>query len=507
MVHSGDIFWKTGRTTKPKPLWYPTKFPHLSLFTKTLYAHLCLQVYTPVIMEGDKKKDQYENDQIIDQVDSTRGYMEPIKDEMTASRLQDPFAGEEGSQVQYRIMKWWHCAILMIAQSISLGVLSLPSSMATLGFVPGCILILVLGALTTYTGYVLGQFKLCHPHIHNMSDAAEVLFGAWGREIATAAQILFFIFLMGAHILTFSIMMNTLTNHGACTLIFGLVGAILCFVLTLSRRLQEVSYLGWISSLSIFASVLITIVGVGIDSPNAKGYAINHPSLLSGFSACLNIVISFAGHLAFFSFQSELAEPKDFTKALITLQVTDTSLYLVTAVVIYYYTGAEVKSPALLSASPVVSKVAFGIAIGTIVIAGVIIAHVGAKTIYVRLFRGTNRMNEYSLVSYGSWVLIVLILWTIAWIIASAIPVFNDLLSLLAAAFGSWFSFGLEGLFWLHMNRGKLASKRKVALAILNFFLVLIACLICGMGLWATAKDISSSAKNAHGAFSCADNR
>ncbi|KAE8312385.1 transmembrane amino acid transporter protein-domain-containing protein [Aspergillus transmontanensis] len=405
---------------------------------------------------------------------------------MTASRLQDPFAGEEGSQVQYRIMKWWY--------SISLGVLSLPSSMATLGFVPGCILILVLGALTTYTGYVLGQFKLCHPHIHNMSDAAE-------------HRSFFFIFLMGAHILTFSIMMNTLTNHGACTLIFGLVGAILCFVLTLSRRLQEVSYLGWISSLSIFASVLITIVGVGIDSPNAKGYAINHPSLLSGFSACLNIVISFAGHLAFFSVQSELAEPKDFTKALITLQVTDTSLYLVTAVVIYYYTGAEVKTPALLSASPVVSKVAFGIAIGTIVIAGVIIAHVGAKTIYVRLFRGTNRMNEYSLVSYGSWVLIVLILWTIAWIIASAIPVFNDLLSLLAAAFGSWFSFGLEGLFWLHMNRGKLASKRKIALAILNFVLVLIACLICGMGLWATAKDISSSAKNAHGAFSCADNR
>ncbi|KAB8217670.1 transmembrane amino acid transporter protein-domain-containing protein [Aspergillus novoparasiticus] len=408
---------------------------------------------------------------------------------MRASRLQDPFAGEEGSQVQYP-------TLVMIAQSISLGVLSLPSSMATLGFVPGCILILVLGALTTYTGYVLGQFKLCHPHIHNMSDAAEVLFGAWGREIATAAQILFFIFLMGAHILTFSIMMNTLTNHGACTLIFGLVGAILCFVLTLSRP-----------SLSIFASVIITIVGVGIDGPNAKGYAINHPSLLSGFSACLNIVISFAGHLAFFSFQSELAEPKDFTKALITLQVTDTSLYLVTAVVIYYYTGAEVKSPALLSASPVVSKVAFGIAIGTIVIAGVIIAHVGAKTIYVRLFRGTNRMNEYSLVSYGSWVLIVLILWTIAWIIASAIPVFNDLLSLLAAAFGSWFSFGLEGLFWLHMNRGKLASKRKIALAILNFFLVLIACLICGMGLWATVKDISSSAKNAHGAFSCADNR
>jgi hypothetical protein len=77
-----------------------------------------------------------------------------------------------------------------------------------------------------------------------MSDAAGILFGQVGREIVAAAQILFFIFLMGAHILTFSIMMNTLTNHGTCTIIFTVVGAVLSFVLTLSRRLQEVSYLG-----------------------------------------------------------------------------------------------------------------------------------------------------------------------------------------------------------------------------------------------------------------------
>lgn len=77
-----------------------------------------------------------------------------------------------------------------------------------------------------------------------MADAAEILFGAWGREIFGAAQVLCFIFLMGAHVLTFSIMMNTLSNHGACTIVFTVVGAILCFVLTLSRRLEEVSYLG-----------------------------------------------------------------------------------------------------------------------------------------------------------------------------------------------------------------------------------------------------------------------
>lgn len=108
----------------------------------------------------------------------------------------------------------------------------------------GCIIIVGIGALTTYTGYVVGQFKLRYPQVHNMSDATEILFGPWGREIAQIAQVLCFIFLMGAHVLTFSIMMNTLTEHGACTIIFCLVGAVLCFILTLSRRLEEVSYLG-----------------------------------------------------------------------------------------------------------------------------------------------------------------------------------------------------------------------------------------------------------------------
>ncbi|KAJ5234855.1 uncharacterized protein N7469_004023 [Penicillium citrinum] len=426
---------------------------------------------------------------------------------MDPEKSLDPFAGEEAGGVQYRSMKWWNCAILMIAQSVSLGVLSLPSSMAVLGLVPGCIIIVGIGAMTTYTGYVVGQFKLRYPQVHNMADASEILFGPWGREIFGIAQLLCFIFLMGAHILTFSIMMNTLSNHGACTIIFCLVGAILCFFLTLSRRLEEVSYLGIISSLSIFTAVMITMIAIGIEAPDPRAYAITHPSLMNGFQATLNIVLAYSGHMSFFSFQSELANPADYPKALIAFQVTDTTLYLVTALVIYRYGGPNVLSPALLSTSEIVSKVAFGISIGTIVIAGVVICHVGAKTVYVRLFRGTHTMSERSFRSYGTWVLITFAMWTIAWVIAEAIPVFNDLLNMIAAAFCSWFSFGLEGLFWLKMNRGQYtANYKKMALTALNVFLVGVCLLICGMGLWATGTSIRINAKSAGRPFACASN-
>lgn len=50
--------------------------------------------------------------------------------------------------------------MIMIAETISLGILSLPSVLATIGMVPGVILIAGLGILATYTGYVIGQFKM-----------------------------------------------------------------------------------------------------------------------------------------------------------------------------------------------------------------------------------------------------------------------------------------------------------------------------------------------------------
>jgi hypothetical protein len=52
----------------------------------------------------------------------------------------DPLAeivGEKDDHVvHYKTLNWWHCGILMIAECISLGILSLPHALATLGLLP-----------------------------------------------------------------------------------------------------------------------------------------------------------------------------------------------------------------------------------------------------------------------------------------------------------------------------------------------------------------------------------
>lgn len=60
-------------------------------------------------------------------------------------------------------MSWQLVSALMIAEIVSNGMLSLPSSLAVVGIVPGVIILLFLGIFATFTSWLLVQFKLRHP--------------------------------------------------------------------------------------------------------------------------------------------------------------------------------------------------------------------------------------------------------------------------------------------------------------------------------------------------------
>jgi len=107
----------------------------------------------------------------------------------------------------------------------------------------GLILIFVLGILSTYNGYVIGAFKLVYPGVCSMGDAAEVLIGPVGKFLGDGGQIVVLIFIMAAHLTAFTIMMNVLTNHATCSVALSVIGLAVSFLLSLPRKLEDVSYL------------------------------------------------------------------------------------------------------------------------------------------------------------------------------------------------------------------------------------------------------------------------
>ncbi|EJT74603.1 aromatic and neutral aliphatic amino acid permease [Gaeumannomyces tritici R3-111a-1] len=420
---------------------------------------------------------------------------------------------EEGELIDYHTLSWWQGGIVLIAETVSLGILSLPSVLATVGLAPGIVLILIMSGLSTYSGMVLAEFRAAYPYVQNFGDALEVIgksigMGPLFQEVFGWAQVTFQVFVMASHLLTWTICLNTLTDSSTCTIVWAVVGLGVFAVLNFPRTLKHTAWMSMASCISIVVAVLVTIGDVAYERPiGSKAIeAAREIPFTSGMLAITNIAVSFSSHSCFFSVIGEFKKPEDFPKALALLQIADTTLYLLAAIVIYVCVGPNVPSPALsAAASRTMRKAIWGIAIPTIVIAGVIYGHVAAKYIFARIFRDSKHAVRRTKLSGIVWLAIVCGLWALSMVIAESIPVFNSLLGIVAAIFASWFSYGLPGVFWLWMHWGDFfSSKRQTARFAGNVLLFITGLLICVLGLWASIEAIAT--ERVTKPWSCASN-
>lgn len=202
-----------------------------------------------------------------------------------------------------------------------------------------------------------------------------------------------------------SISLNAISTHGTCTAVFVVVAAIIGFVLGSIQTLHEVSWLAWVGATSILTasksrtetsgwalsdntSIVFTLtVAVGVqDKPaaappgpfksNWKG--VNDPSFEAAISACSSIVFAWAGTPAFFQIASEMRVPEDYTKSLLLCQSIVATTYIVIGVVVYYYCGSFVASPALGSAGVLLKKVCYGLALPGLCVSTLLFVHVSS---------------------------------------------------------------------------------------------------------------------------------
>ncbi|KAJ5368408.1 uncharacterized protein N7496_008168, partial [Penicillium cataractarum] len=305
----------------------------------------------------------------------------------------------------------------------------------TLIFVRAAAILVFLSVLSWYTGFLMGQFKVRYPQVHSMADAGGIIWGPIGREIVGIGQLILLVFFRSSHILTFSILLNVLTGHATCSIVFRVVGLVISSLMALPRTMEKVFWFAITSFISIFTATVVLMVSVGVEAKfPIQNDTARKASFYKAFLAVTNIIsLTVIAHVAYFGFISETKQPRDYPKSLAFLHIVETTLYLVSALVIYHFVGPNVKSPALSSAGPIMRKFCYGIAIPTVLIAGIIAGHVACKNIYIRLFRGSDHLHKRSVLSVGSWIGIALTLWVVAWVIAEFIPSFNDLLSLIVS--------------------------------------------------------------------------
>jgi uncharacterized membrane protein HdeD (DUF308 family) len=74
-------------------------------------------------------------------------------------------------------------------------------------------------------------------------------------------QLLLIVFIMASHILTFTVAMNTITDHGTCSIVFGVVGLVISYVLCLPRTSAKVSYLSVACMFPGLSELSVVLVG------------------------------------------------------------------------------------------------------------------------------------------------------------------------------------------------------------------------------------------------------
>ncbi|KAJ7102194.1 amino acid transporter [Mycena belliarum] len=433
----------------------------------------------------------------------------PIEKENTAPPLHlanldpnaaDVFEERPDHDFHYKTLSWQFVSLLMIAEIVSNGMLSLPSALAVVGIVPAVILIMFFGIFALYTAKLLIDFKLNHPGVHNMGDAGYVLGGWPAREILSFGTMVFAICGTGSELLSGQQALSTLSNNSLCTIYLLVIFAAATLLVALPRTLDRVAWLGLLSVCLITLSGVVAMIGAGINPVPRRTISATVPtSFYQAFLAITNPVFAYAGHFMFFILISEMHTPKDAMKAAWCLQTFATLFYTIFAVVIYVYLGDTVASPALLSLPPSWAKAAFGIALSNFLIAGGLYSHTAAKIIFVRWFRNTKHMYTHTVLGWIVWVALCFAAVAIASILAIAVPIFSYLIGIAASLFASVFTYGLSGCFWIHDTYrfgGWPSLQRKPGQCVLAVFTIVSGAFICVAGTYVSIKLIDDAYKD-----------
>lgn len=455
----------------------------------------------------------------------------------TDEYLRKEIEEEEDHDINYRNCSWQKTAGLLFSEYICLAIMSFPWSYSVLGLGLGLIVTVIVSLLCLYTGLIIADYCAAYPHLTDVCDIGQHLIGPkWVWYVTAIAFLLNNTLIQALHVLVGEKYFNTISdNKTICSIVFGVVSAIACFLFSLPRTFSHMSVVGYFSAATMFVAVILSMVFAGIQ---------NHPSeydestpvvwhawpenenYVNIMSAVLNIVYTFVGQITYPSFISQMKQPRDFKKALVVVTICELITFALAGSIVYVYVGnAYITAPAFGSLSGNFKKIAFSFALPTIIFLGSLYSNVSSQFLFHHIFNKESiHRNSHTIVGWSTWVGLNGGLWIIAFIVAEVIPFFSDLLSLMSSLFDCFFGFIFWALAYFKLKKlyyykktgeqttllqlfreGNLITKIEF---VLNIIIFALGWYILGPGLYATIQSIIwSYQESLYGRpFSCVSN-
>lgn len=128
-------------------------------------------------------------------------------------------------------------------------------------------------------------------------------------------------------------------------------------------------------------TIAVGVQGRPADAPDTGEWVpdyklIGSPTFAEGTRAVSSLIFAYAGTPAFFNIVSEMRDQRLYTRSLLICQSGVTITYITIGVVVYYFCGSYVASPALGSAGPTMKKVSYGLALPGLWVTTMLVIHV-----------------------------------------------------------------------------------------------------------------------------------
>jgi hypothetical protein len=451
--------------------------------------------------------------------------LEPDTDDLSIDTITALVQEDHGHEIKLRTMSWQKAAWLLAGDQVCLAIMAQSWSLSVLGWVPGILTMVFAGIFFWITSMTMHKFIMKHPQIMDICDFGYYAFGKSRIAYHFTAFMLLCnnIMLIGFHVLTGAKVINTLSDHSQCTVVFSVIATLMGIVMSLPRTLKHVSFMSMFSAACMGIAILLFLVFAGIEDAPLYGYLGDYPTAgpvrtyafpLAGttwvgcMNAVLNITFLWVPQILFPTFISEMERPQDFPKSLAVLTAISIFLFIVPPAIGFHYLGQYATAPAFGSLGPVVyKKASFAFVIVPTLVIGVIYANVSAKFVYNRLMGKSHHAHSNTIIGWSAWVGVMAVIWLIAFIFAEVIPSMGDFLSLLGAAFDSFFGFIFFAVAYWQLFRGRLfVNVGRGIMSVVHAIVMVVGLFLLGPGLYAAVEaiiaDYSGGTKPA---FSCAN--
>lgn len=270
-------------------------------------------------------------------------------------------------------------------------------------------------------------------------------------------------------------------------------------------------------------AILLFLVFAGIEDAPLFGYNGDYPTAglvktyafplpgttwVNCMNAVLNITFLWVPQILFPTFIAEMEKPQDFPKSLAVLTGISVFLFIVPPAIGFRYLGQYSTAPAFGSLGVVAyKKASFAFVIVPTLVIGVIYANVSAKYIYFRIMGSSRHAHSNTVIGWGVWIGVMVGIWIIAFIFSEVVPSMGDFLSLLGAAFDSFFGFIYFAIaYWQLYKRRLFHGLGRSVMTVIHVFVMAVGLFLLGPGLYAAVEAIIADySGGTRPAFSCAN--